>query len=515
MKLFRKTVSCVLLIALIACGGGGGSPGATIIGTGPTTSSSAAGANTSTASGSSQTTAQGSISLEILNGAGSPVTTISSVEQGKAVATVKDAAGAPISGVVVSYTEADATLLTFAPAAKTALTDPSGKASLDIKATDPSKIGAVTVAAAVIISAQNLAARKSVQITAGGSVVTPIPQAINFLDANPSDKAIVIKGAGGAGRSESATLRFRVVNSSNTPIQGAIINFSVSSGLVTLNTTQATSDAEGIVSATVSSGMQPASVVVTATAAANGSVSANSGNLSVSNGIAIPGGLELVAKTYNIDGGTTGAETDVSAFLRDASGNLVPDGTVVSFTTDFGAVGSSSAGSCPTSNGTCSVKFRVQEPRGTGIATIVGSVATSSPVLSTSIRVHMSKSSSARALVTATGPVATVLDLGTSCKDTLTLYAADSGNLAVAANSTITTRDPGKGVKASIKNGSPVLDSLSSGFSPTSFRIEIDATGATPACVGTGAQVQTSFEIEFKSPNGIASVVPLNIIYRQ
>jgi Bacterial Ig-like domain (group 1) len=514
MKFIRAIVGGLLLAGLAACGGGGGSAGTTSVGSsGTSVASSASGANTTSASGSSQSTTQGSMSLEILNGAGVAASTISSIEQGKAVATVKDATGAPLSGLVVTYSEADATLLSFAPAAKTALTDLNGKASLDIKATDPTKVGAVTVAAAVIISGSNLAAKKSVQITAGGSVIAPVPQAINFLDANPSDKAIVIKGAGGAGRSESATLRFRVVNSSNTPIQGAVINFSVSSGLVTLNTTQATSDADGVVSATVSSGTQPASVVVTAVAAANNTVTANSGNLSVSNGITIAGGLELVAKVYNVDGGTTGAETDISAFLRDAAGNLVPDGTVVSFTTDFGAVGSSSAGSCPTVNGTCSVKFRVQEPRGTGIATIVGSVATSNPILSTSIQVHMSKSSSARALISSTGPVATVLDLGSSCKDILTLYAGDADNLAIAAGSTITVRTPGKNVTATIKNGSPVLDSLN--YLPTSFRIEIDATAAAPACTGLGAVTLTNFELEFKSPNGVTSVVPLNIVYKQ
>jgi hypothetical protein len=509
-KMYRWIAIALLAVGVAACGGGGGSPGTTV--TAATSSSSAGGVNTST-TGGTQTSSAGQISLDVLNSSSASTTIIGATEQAYAVATVTGPTGSPVSGVIVVFSQADATLLTLAPAAGTALTDSNGQAKIDLKATDSSKTGAVSVVAQVLVGTTTLTAKKGIQVS-GSAVATAVPASILFVDANPT--SIVIKGAGGSGRSETSTLRFKVVDNNNTPVQGAVVNFSVSNTNVTLNIPQSTSDADGVVVTTVTSGTTPASVVVTATAAANSAATVPSSTLSVSNGLTVAGGLEIVAEKYNIDGGVTGTETKVSAFMRDVNGNLVPDGTIASFTTDYGAVGSSSAGSCSSLNGTCSVQFRVQEPRGTGIATVTATVQLPGQAnpLADSIQINMSSSASARALSALPSTVATTLTLGGTCKDTFTLYAADQFNRALAAGTVIAAQAPGKSTKVSVDSGSPVVDQLAGPFTPTPFRVTVDATAASPACNALSVvQDQTSFELKFTSPGGVSSTVPLNITY--
>lgn len=518
MTRFWKALSGLMLATVLAaCGGGGGSPGGS--GSTPTSPTGTTG-GTSTTGGvdtttpGTQTSTVGTLSLVLRNSANAETTQIGSNEQGHAVATVTNASGSPVEGVIVVFTQADAQLVTFAPEAGTSLTGPNGQATIDFKATDATKTGAVSVVAQVLLGTATLSAKKGVQIT-GSSLVAEVPTSMLFLDASPT--SIVIKGAGGGGRSESSTLRFKVVNASNAPIKGAVVNFSVSSPNVTLNIPQATSDAEGVVVTTVTSGTQPTSVVVTATAAANSSATVPSSQLSVSNGLTVAGGLEVVAEKHNLDGNFTGDTTRVSAFMRDANGNLVPDGTIASFTTDFGAVGSSSSGSCASVNGTCSVQFRVQEPRGTGVATVRGTVQLpgNATPLADDVQIHMAASGGARALSALPATVATKLSLGAgTCKDTFTLFAAGGDNLALASGATIAAGPGGKAVNVSVVSGSPVADSLSAGFTPTTFRVSIDTTAASPACAPTGATLQTTtFELQFTSPNGITSRQPLQIEY--
>jgi hypothetical protein len=510
---FQALTVLVLAVALAACGGGGGSPGATpSTPLASTTAAGATGVDTTSTTGDTQATSAGSISLQVKNAASADTSSIGGTEQAKAVAKVIGPTGAPLGGVIVVFSQADANLLTIAPASGTALTDATGTASVDIKAANSSQTGAVSVVAQVLVGTTSLSAKKALQITAA-TTAAEVPRSMLFLDASPS--SIVLKGAGGQGRSESATLRFKVVNSSNTPIQGAVVNFTINQPSVTLNITQAVSDAEGVVVTTVTAGTQATSVVVTATAAANSAATVPSSSLSVSNGLTIAGGFEVVAEKYNIDGGVTGSTTKISAFMRDINGNLVPDGTVASFTTDFGAVGSSSAGSCSSLNGACSVDFRVQEPRGAGLATVTGTLQLpgNSAPLSDSVQINMAKSAGSRALSALPGTVATTLTLPAgSCKDTFTLYAADANNHPQAAGGTITALAAGKSVKVAVESGSPVADSLSG--QPTTFRLTIDATAAAPLCVPGGTvQQDTSFELQFTSPGNIISTVPMVIKY--
>jgi hypothetical protein len=489
---------------LAACGGGGGDPGDCVLCNGGPTDPDAAYA----------------VVIDVQR-SGASVSAISSSETVQAVARVVDNNGVGVEGVLVTFTESNATLLKFAPDVGTALTGADGIAELDISALTTSSAGATTVNATAAVGGTSYESAKSISISASGVVEIVDPSAINFISVVPAGQAIVIKGAGGNGRSESASLTFKVVDANNAPVKGAAVSFTVNPlNKVTLNIPTATSDLDGLVTTTVQSGTEPTSVVVTATATTSlgVTVSGQSDTLVVSNGVAVAGGFEIVAAKYNLDGLLTGDKTTVTAFVRDENGNPVPDGVAVSFTTDFGGIASSDLGGCLTTNGTCDVDFRVQDPRGGGLATVIATVnvgADSS--LADSIPINMAGATGGSYVAVddvATGHVPTVLTMG-SCKQTFDLYLEDDDTgRSVAAGTVIGVGSKSSNISASITFGSPVLDSLS--FTPTLFSVEIDAssTDLFPLCDPTGTvDIRGSVLLTYTTPNGISFAQRFSIAY--
>ena len=234
-------------------------------------------------------------------------------------------------------------------------------------------------------------------------IAPPVASSISFTSATPSDQAIVIKGAGGIGRSETATLTFTALDTAGKPLQNEVINFAVNATqAVTLQTTSATTDALGRVTANVNSGSLPTTFRVIASFASNPSISTISGVVTVSNGVPVQTAFSLSASSFNIEGfQIDNTASTVTILMADGSGNPVVDGTPVVFQTDSGAIGSSSNGGCITSNGGCSVIFRSQNPRydGTntvnkraGLATISASTSTASVNITGQIGVFLSGS---------------------------------------------------------------------------------------------------------------------------
>jgi Bacterial Ig-like domain (group 1) len=467
-------------LALASCGGGGGDPGSTPQGAGGTTPT-----------GDTQASAAGAMTLELLGGGGSAVTSLSAVEIGQAQVTVLDAKSVPISGVVVTFSETGPGLLNFAPAAATALTDAAGKASIEVRAASATALGATQISAAATVTAGALAAKKAISISSApstGPVTDPqtLANAITFLDVNPSDKSIVIQGAGGSGRSESATLRFRVVDKNNTPVKGVIVNFEANPATnVTLNIASATTDAEGVVVTTVSSKTVPTSVVIKATVSGK-TVATQSDQLLVTTGVGIQAGFEIVAEKYNLDGGLTGDSTNITAFIVDANGNPVADGVPVVFTTSGGGIATSARGGCTTLNGKCSVPFNVQEPRNDGLALVTGSTQVgANQTLSGAFQINMSDP--ILAFVDAALTPVTVVTLD-ACKQTFEGFVANSLGRAAAAGTTVVAKGVTTGFGASVKSGGTVLDSRVPGFGPLPAVLEFDASGmaAPRSCIPGG-----------------------------
>ena len=188
---------------------------------------------------------------------------------------------------------------------------------------------------------------------------------IDFTGSSVSGSSIVLKGNGGQGRSEAATLTFHVVDQQNNPLAGIDVDFSASTntGGLTVNPTQVKTDALGNASTVVTSGTIPTPVRIMASASRNGTrISGLSDTLIVSTGLPIDKSMSLSAEHLNFEGDGYDNETvSLTVLLADQYGNPVSDNTAVNFVTEGGAVGTSALGGCTTLNGGCSVPLRSQE----------------------------------------------------------------------------------------------------------------------------------------------------------
>jgi hypothetical protein len=207
------------------------------------------------------------------------------------------------------------------------------------------------------IAGTSATARVSFQISA------PDAASIEVRTIVPADRSIVIKGAGGNGRSESATVQFRVVDQFDKPLANQAVSFAtISTTAVTLNKTSDVTDALGEVFTTVSSGTEPTAVRVQAALSAG--LSTISDTITVTTGLPVKAAFSLSAEEFNVEGWSyDNVKTNLQLLLADQFGNPVADGTPVVFQTDSGAVGTSDRGGCTTINGSCSVPLRSQNPR--------------------------------------------------------------------------------------------------------------------------------------------------------
>ncbi|QOL50423.1 Ig-like domain-containing protein [Massilia litorea] len=203
--------------------------------------------------------------------------------------------------------------------------------------------------------------------------------AIQFSGSSLSGTAIVLKGSGGQGRSESAQLNYRVVDQQGNGLAGVDVDFSATTatGGLTVSPIRATTDASGKVSTTVASGSIPTPVRVLASASRNGSVITGlSDTLIVSTGLPIQKSMTMSPAFRNLEAwDVTGETVGISVYLADQYGNKVSDGTAVNFVTEGGAVASSAQGGCVTVDGHCSVDLVGQNVRpATGRVTVMAFV---------------------------------------------------------------------------------------------------------------------------------------------
>lgn len=199
------------------------------------------------------------------------------------------------------------------------------------------------------------------------TIVKAPPNAINFIGANPA--IIGIKGASGAGVSETSILTFRVTDANGQPVgQGTKVNFSVQTpagGFGVQGNATGSTDANGKVSVTVASGSVPLIGTVKATLQDDSSTAFDesaiygTGSVSVQEGVATENRFAVAVATLNPAAGNHLGVTDqVTVRAADRYGNWVPDGTTIHFATKLGDIGSS----CPTKDGGCSVTWTSQGP---------------------------------------------------------------------------------------------------------------------------------------------------------
>ena len=297
-------------------------------------------------------------------------TAISASTPAVITAILKDAAGTPVAGAVVKFVTQGTGFGVFFPTGGTALTNASGIATISLNA--GTQIGADSLTASSSVGATTVVS-SALGFTVSAAPITTTAASITFLSAAPT--TIAIKGTGGQ---ENSTVKFVVKDSNGNPLANQNVTFSLTStaGGVSLVAPNSTSSSDGTVGAIVQAGTTATSVRVKAVLTSNFAVTSISNLLVVSTAIPHQDGFSISATALNIEAfNVDGVTTTITARLADRYGNLVPDGTAVSFRTEGGV--SSVTPSCITSGGACSVTLtssgrRPFDGRLTVLATAIG-----------------------------------------------------------------------------------------------------------------------------------------------
>jgi Invasin, domain 3 len=340
----RAFFALVAFALLQACGGGG--------------------SGNSASSGGATTPAAPTLTLS------SSSSTISAASPATLTATFLNATGTPVSGAVVTFTTTGTGFGTFFPTGGTALTNSSGVATIALNAGATTGADSVRASATVngVIATSNV-----VGYSVSSTPITQTPASISFISAMPS--TVAIRGTGGQ---ENSSIQFLVRDSNGNAIANQSVTFSLNTsvGGVALSATTATSAADGTVTALLRAGTTATPVRVTASLTSNPSISTVSSQLVVSTAIPHQNGFSIAASKLNIEAWRIdGVTTTITARLSDRYGNLVPDGTAVSFRTEGGV--SSITPSCTTTGGSCAVTLtssgtRPIDGRLTVLATAIG-----------------------------------------------------------------------------------------------------------------------------------------------
>jgi hypothetical protein len=199
-------------------------------------------------------------------------------------------------------------------------------------------------------------------------LASPAVTSLGFVQAVPEQ--IFLKGSG-LGESAAVTFVVRDVLGNAVPNQDVSLRLLTGAGGVLMDgqavgtTITRTSDALGRVSVPISSGTVPTPVRVQASLSSGGAnISTVSSNLSVAVGLPSQLNFSLSQNTINIEGynieGTTNTYT---IFAADRSGNPVPAGTSINFTTEGGQIVQSANTQLVNGIARATVNFVSAEPR--------------------------------------------------------------------------------------------------------------------------------------------------------
>lgn len=204
------------------------------------------------------------------------------------------------------------------------------------------------------------------QISATGtlSVAAAAIGSIQFDSASPDN--IALKGTGGAGRPETSTVVFKVVDASGGPRADVDVTFSLDTtvGGISLTSTTARSDTNGRVQTVVNAGTVATPVRVTARITSP-AISTQSNQLSISTGIPDTDSFSLAVQCQNVEAfNVDGVVVPVTARLSDRFNNPVPNGTAVAFTAEGGQiVAQCQTGTNQAPPGSCTVNWTSSDPR--------------------------------------------------------------------------------------------------------------------------------------------------------
>ena len=169
-------------------------------------------------------------------------------------------------------------------------------------------------------------------VSAPITIIDPVVTAITFGEASLSN--LVLSTSTGETGATQSIVKFVLLGEKDQPIAGKTVTFVLNNALggAALTNPSDVSDAEGRVSTTVESGTVPTIVNVTATI---GDLTADSNDISISTGAAVPSQFTLLTTRFN-QGPPEVWVVDV--IVSDQAGNPVADGTQVSFQAESGVV---------------------------------------------------------------------------------------------------------------------------------------------------------------------------------
>lgn len=179
---------------------------------------------------------------------------------------------------------------------------------------------------------------------------------------------IAVKGTGGVGRKEAATITFKLVDANGEVIVGEPVTFSLDKspfGATLLIADGVTND-QGLVNTSVRSGIGTGPIIATATSVNYPKINQVSNNLAVSTGLPDQDSFTLASDVYNVEALNHYYETaNITVYLGGLTGNnAVPDGTTVNFLTEGGRISNKDGeGFCVTAKNECSVVWQATKPR--------------------------------------------------------------------------------------------------------------------------------------------------------
>ncbi|WP_441295141.1 hypothetical protein [Massilia cavernae] len=275
----------------------------------------------------------------------------------------------------------------FAPAQTVTFSSPCAAAGKAVISSPVSTVAGVAstsyidkgCGASDVITASTTLAGARISQAGTVNVQSAVAGQLAFVSALPQN--ISLKGTGGAGRLESSTVIFKVLDKNGNPVSGQRVDFALTTtvGGLTANPAFATTGSDGTVSTVVAAGTVNTPVRVIATI--NTSITTLSDQLVISTGIPDQNSFTIATEIFNVEGvNFSGCPTPVGSMvtvrLADHFNNPAPDGTAVSFTAEGGTVDASCLTGLVNTTltdgsvilqkgipGSCSVRFCAANPR--------------------------------------------------------------------------------------------------------------------------------------------------------
>ncbi len=269
--------------------------------------------------------------------------------------TFVDSDNSPLANELIDLSSTSGTL-----SQSTVLTDSLGTASVTIS---PPDITTGTAPGEFMATPRLTSESETFNYQFIATVLPESAASLQFLSADPT--FLSLKGTGGIGYSENSRLTYKVVDDLGNPVSGVEVQFKLTNtvGGLTLTETSTISNEQGEAFVTVLAGTVPTPVRVTAFVEKDDGtlLDVQSDVLTVTTGIPDQNSFSLgvVEGKFAPEGGLNGDEVILVVRLGDRNNNPIPDGTVINFTTEGGVID----GSCATTNGTCEVTWRNQNPK--------------------------------------------------------------------------------------------------------------------------------------------------------